>query len=300
MFVRVHLTPYFRDRDVRDLKVADVQAFHDHCVDIGKPRSFRSIELALATLRLILSHARAQGLVEVNAVEAWKRGRGRRRSVASKQVDPQQVLSFDEVQELLRVAEREEPEFHPLILFLVDTGARFGEATALRWIDVDLDQGTARITRSFSSGEFLGPTKTGRERRVELSTRLSEVLRGRRPDLFPDDELVFSNEAGGFINPRNFRQRTWNRAVRKALGRGRTPTPHSLRHTFASLHMARGTNLKWLQAQGGWASAKMLLDVYGHYLPGESRGFADALSTAPNGTIRHQDLHGESTAPGKI
>ena len=52
-------------------------------------------------------------------------------------------------------------------------------------------------------------------------------------------------------------------------------------------HMARGTNLKWIQAQGGWSSAKMLLDVYGHFMPTESAGYADAL-TAPDGTIRHQ------------
>ncbi len=45
--------------------------------------------------------------------------------------------------------------------------------------------------------------------------------------------------------------------------------------------MARGTNLKWIQAQGGWASAKLLLDTYGHYLPSESTGYADALSDAP-------------------
>ena len=28
---------------------------------------------------------------------------------------------------------------------------------------------------------------------------------------------------------------------------------------------------------GGWASAKLLLDLYGHFLPTESTGFADAL-----------------------
>jgi integrase len=179
-------------------------------------------------------------------------------------------------------------EYYPLILFLADTGARLGEATALRWIDVDLAAPSARIARSFSGGKRLGPTKTGRERAVELSSRVCAALLKRRPDLFPDEELVFPNSAGGFISPRNFRSRIWNRLVRAALGPGRTPTPHALRHTFASLHMARGTNLKWLQAQGGWASAKMLLDVYGHYLPTESRGFADALATAPNGTIRHQ------------
>ncbi len=66
--------------------------------------------------------------------------------------------------------------------------------------------------------------------------------------------------------------------MRKALGRGRRFTPHGLRHTFASLHLARGTNLKWIQAQGGWSSAKVLLDWYGHYLPTETFGYADALS----------------------
>ncbi len=54
-----------------------------------------------------------------------------------------------------------------------------------------------------------------------------------------------------------------------------------------SLPTARGTNLKWIQAQGGWSSAKMLLDVYGHFMPTECVGYADAL-TAPDGTIRHQ------------
>ena len=29
---------------------------------------------------------------------------------------------------------------------------------------------------------------------------------------------------------------------------------------------------------GGWSSAKMLLDVYGHYMPREMRGFSDSLA----------------------
>ncbi len=47
--------------------------------------------------------------------------------------------------------------------------------------------------------------------------------------------------------------------------------------------MARGTPLKWIQEQGGWTTAKLLLDTYGHYLPTESHCYADAISTAPNG-----------------
>jgi len=52
-----------------------------------------------------------------------------------------------------------------------------------------------------------------------------------------------------------------------------------------SLHLARGTHLKWIENMGGWASAKLLLDLYGHFLPTESSGFADALSS-PTGSGR--------------
>jgi integrase len=189
---------------------------------------------------------------------------------------------------LLNLADTEAPGRYALILFLADTGARLGEASALRWIDVDLEARTAQITRSFSSGMYLGPTKTGRVHTVELSTRLTETLGEIRPDIVHDDTLVFPNAAGRFIDPGSFRERVWNRLVRKVLPQGKKLSPHNLRHTFASLHMARGSNLKWIQEQGGWASAKMLLDRYGHFMPSEPQGYADALSAAPDGTIRHQ------------
>jgi len=50
--------------------------------------------------------------------------------------------------------------------------------------------------------------------------------------------------------------------------------------------MARGTPLKWVQEQGGWTTGKMLLDTYGHFMPSESRGYADALSAVRDGPGR--------------
>ena len=73
-----------------------------------------------------------------------------------------------------------------------------------------------------------------------------------------------------------------------ALAEGRRFTPHGLRHTFATLHLAAGTPPKWIQAQGGWRSATMLWDRYGHFLPTETHGHANALGvsteTALDGT----------------
>ncbi len=279
--VRRYLIPFFGDRDLRGIRVADVQALHDHCVETGRPPSARSIEMVLATLRRVFAQAETHELIGRNPVEVWKRGRGRRRRSSAYRVEPDNVLDSDELRGLLDTARRDFPSFYPLILFLADTGARLGEASAVRWIDVNLEVGMARVCRSFSSGKHLTETKTGASRTVELSTRLGELLRQRQPDLFGDDDLVFPSDAGGFLDPHNFRDRVFRRLVQKVLGRGRRFTPHGLRHTFASLHLARGTNLKWVQAQGGWASAKVLLDCYGHYLATESTGFADALSGAP-------------------
>jgi len=150
----------------------------------------------------------------------------------------------------------------------------------LRWVDLDFAARVARIRRSFSDGGHLSATKTGRERAVELSSRLVAALKPLRPDVFGDETLVFPAEEGGFIDPQNFRSRVFRKLVERVLGKGRDFTPHGLRHTFASLHLARGTNLKWIQAMGGWASARLLLDLYGQHLPTENAGYADVLADA--------------------
>jgi integrase len=261
--------------------VVDVQALYDRCVETGRPRSARSIELVVATLRRILTYAEAREVVDRNVVEVWKRGRGRSRRSSGDRIDPENVLNSEELERLLNAARNEFPAFFPLIQFLADTGARLGEASALRWTDLNLEARTARICRSFSNGKDLTQTKTGETRTVELSTRLHQLLTESRPDIFGDEDLAFPNEEGGFVDPHNFRNRVFSRLVRNVLGRGRRFTPHGLRHTFASLHIARGTNLKRVQAQGGWASAKMLLDRYGHYLPTETTSYADALTSGP-------------------
>ncbi len=288
MQVDVHLRPHFGDANLHSIGAREVQAFYDRCLERGRPRSAKSIDMALGVLRLILSHARAQGLVHQNAVEEWRRGRrrGRRRGSATARVEAAKVMSAAELAKLLEAVAQASPRYWPLTLFLADTGARFGEAVALRWSDVDLEGGTARIARSYSSGERLGPTKSGRERVVELSSRLREALARRRPQILSEEALVFPNRSGAFLLDVYYRNKVFYPAVRQALGEGRHLSPHCLRHTWASLHMARGTPLKWIQEQGGWTTAKLLLDTYGHYLPSESRGFADAL-TAQNAPPAH-------------
>jgi hypothetical protein len=91
--------------DIREIDLRRVQGLYDHFIDIGRPKGPKSIEFALGVLRQILSDAVGQGVIDSKAVEAWKKGRLRRRSSSGAQVPPTKLLSAEEVQKLLEAAE---------------------------------------------------------------------------------------------------------------------------------------------------------------------------------------------------
>jgi integrase len=103
--------------------------------------------------------------------------------------------------------------------FLAFSGWRSGEALALRWDEIDLARRTA----------ILGDTKTGRSVRP-LSQSACDVIRG----LSRSGDLVFPATRGtGNVAMSGFKK-LWKRIAKF----GALPadlTPHSLRHSFASL-----------------------------------------------------------------
>ena len=191
------------------------------------------------------------------------------------------ALDSEERERLLDKAQEIAPAYFPFFLFLAETGCRIREAMHLKWAAVDLDAQMARIYRR----------KTDSYDEVELSHRLVASLKTIKPDIHPLDALAFTTPKRHALRYENFRRRVWDPIVEKTEFKGdRKVTPHSLRHTWATLHMARGTPIEWVRKMGGWSSAKMLLDVYGHFLPTETRGFSDALApgdrTRPHQAVR--------------
>jgi integrase len=99
------------------------------------------------------------------------------------------------------------------------TVTRQGELLALKWKDVDLNEGVIRIRRTLarSGGRIaLGEPKTkGSSRPVHLTVAAVEALKThlarqledieRLGDLYHDHGLVFTSEVGTLINPGNLR-----------------------------------------------------------------------------------------------
>jgi integrase len=88
-------------------------------------------------------------------------------------------------------------------------------------------------------------------------------------------EWVFINTEGNPIDLNNWRSRLFWKALEKAeLRRVRI---HDLRHTYATLRIAKGDNIQGVSNQLGHHSVKLTLDVYSHWMPGKKKAEVDAL-----------------------
>ena len=166
------------------------------------------------------------------------------------------------------------------IRLAVTTGVRPGELVALRWRDLDLATGRARVRQTLQriSGEGLvfAPTKTHRSTRtialdahvVEQLTRHRAIHAARREELGPlydDHDLVFAQADGRPVEPNVMLQR-----FRRALPRAGLPPLRikDLRHVHASIMLSEGVHPRVVQEQLGHASITLTLDTYSHVMPG--------------------------------
>src|SRR5262249_2230873 len=134
------------------------------------------------------------------------------RSEEGERKEEAQFLTREEVAVLLDTCKKSFPADFPLILLLVRTGLRIGEAFALRWGDLDFNGRFAEVRQTWSNGR-LTITKGNRRRRVDLSLHLTETLKDllveRKKEALRKGwgevpEWVFINEARGPLHRSNF------------------------------------------------------------------------------------------------
>jgi integrase len=215
-----HLGEFFLDR-LMDSDVREWQA------KLAGKFAAATVNGALVMLRLVLADAVAEFRLAHDPTARIKRMPKRRRPD-----DDPNVLSAGELGRVMAVFRDTEPEHYPLALTLALTGIRYGEATALRWSDIDEAGAVIRIERAQWHG-IVGETKTGNVRTVPLTAELAEVLRDRRRNARGGAGWVFANEDGGLLGPCALRFPL--RRVLKRAGITKRVSVHGLRRTFNNL-----------------------------------------------------------------
>jgi integrase len=170
--------------------------------------------------------------------------------------------------------------FEALYVLALTTGMRIGELLAIRWADIDVEQATLQVRASLQEVEnkfVIAETKTAySRRRIGLSQVAVEALRGHRVRQHQERlalgpvwntalDLVFPNAIGGIMIPDNLTKRSFKRHLAQAgLPQIRF---HDLRHTAATVLLARGINPKVVSEMLGHADIAITLRVYAHVTP---------------------------------
>lgn len=172
-----------------------------------------------------------------------------------------------------------------MILTMGLTGLRPGEAIALRVGDIDVPARRINVTKTVSEEQETGlpietTPKSCRPRKVpiplSLLNELKPLLDGRS-----DDEYLFTSKRNCRISLNTWRARIWKPAI-AAVGLDDVEglSIKTLRHSYASIAIAHGTDVKALQTSMGHASAAMTLDVYADLWPDRLDVVNDAIDAA--------------------
>ena len=174
---------------------------------------------------------------------------------------------------------REAKESGVFELYYVElaTGLRRGELLGLKWEDIDLEHGELRVKRQVAriNGEVVeAPLKTKNAyRTLPLSEDTIQILKVQKKKV-GQSPWVFPSPTGGPISPDSVGNMLHRVLKRAGLSRIRF---HDLRHTFATLALQNGVDVKTVSGMLGHYSAGFTLDTYAHVTTAAQKEAARAM-----------------------
>jgi integrase len=286
---RLHLLPKLGPIELGRLTGSQITAHYrdlersgrqDH--QAGSGLSARSVRYCHTLLKSALAEAIRQGLIAVNPADCANPPAAREAKAPE-----MKTWTGPQLGGFLAWADTEALPDATAWRLLAFSGARRGEVLALRWRDLDIEAERVSIRRSVgvvhNKGEspqiLEGPTKTGRERVVDLDPRTIAALRSWRLAragldlrLARDDALIFGNLEDQHLHPGRFTHRFGVHVARyrRQLGQDGPPTIrlHDLRHSHASVLLAAGVPVKVVSERLGHSAVTITLEIYQHVMPG--------------------------------
>jgi integrase len=248
----------------------------------GRALAPRTVGHVHRLLHRVLGHAATWGIVNQNVASVVNPPK-----VAVTELT---ILAEDQIGAVLRHLEGS--TLRPIVSFLLGTGCRRGEVLALRWKDIDFDNGCVQIERSVEQTKkgglrFKSPKTRSGLRNISISPWLLAELRvhrtrqqERRLSLGLGraalDSLVFARWDGSTRAPHWLTQKF-------GLAMGALSiecTLHALRHTHVSQLIAAGMDILTISRRLGHASAEITLRVYGHRFANTDARAAEIMEAA--------------------
>ena len=285
-FLENHIKPQIGGIPLADLTSLDLQQFYKHLLDGGRvdrieakkkpkglaPKTVRNIHQIISSA---LKLAVEQRLIARNPADGCALPKAERKEM--------QTLPVEQLTSFLREAK----DSGVFALYYIDltTGLRRGELLGLKWSDIDLEKGDLRVQRQIGriDGKIIEmPLKTKNAyRTLPLSADAISVLKMQKCKV-GNSEWVFPSPTGGPMSPDSVLHMLQRVLKRAGLPKVRF---HDLRHTFATLALQNGVDIKTVSGMLGHFSAGFTLDTYAHVTTSAKREAAKTMGNILSGAV---------------
>ena len=276
-YIDHHIAPNIGDLPLEKLTTMDLQKLYRKLMIKGRVERIEAKNqpkgLSAKTVRNInqvissaLDFAVAQKIIPENPCKA----------VALPKVEHKEMQTIPAEQLQAFLQEAKATGVYEMYYIELATGLRRGELLGLKWTDIDWQNGIFKVRRQIArvDGQIVeAPLKTKNSyRTVTISQQAIEVLKQQKEKT--NDEYVFPSPNGGPISPDSV-----NNMLKRVLARAGIPKVrfHDLRHTFATIALQNGVDIKTVSGMLGHFSAGFTLDTYAHVTTAAQKEAADTM-----------------------
>ena len=285
-YIDNHIKPDIGKIPLSKLPSLDLQKFYKKLLSSGRverieskkqskglsPKTVRNLHQIIASAMKL---AKEQKLILSDPTEGCALPKVEHREMKTLPVE--QLASF--------LREAKESGVFELYYVELATGLRRGELLGLKWEDLDLDRGDLRVRRQIAriNGEVVeAPPKTKNAyRTLPLAKDTIDVLDQQKKKV-GSSPWVFPGPTGGPMSPDSVLH-----MLHRVLKRAGLPGVrfHDLRHTFATLALQTGVDVKTVSGMLGHYSAGFTPDTYAHVTTSAQRQAAKAMEHVLSGSL---------------
>lgn len=271
-----HAIEHFNTKPIQTIKKHEYQRFVN---DMSAQYSKNYVDSIVASTNMIFKYAHDMKLIKTLPSEGIKRPK---KKVSVEELEDSEIhkkfLEKDELFQFLEVAKNHHSPQNSFEVFttLAYTGMRAGELLALKWSDIDFENNTISITKTYYNPnnnkkhyQILTPKTESSIGKISVDPHVIQLLKDYKVNvqdtwkngLYVDNNFVFTDVNGYPLVIKKLS--TWIQAIMKKTDiTNKHISTHSFRHTHCALLIEAGVHIKEIQERLRHKDINTTMNIY--------------------------------------